>query len=1093
MSRIIILALLVSVWLPAAAPVTVTEGTVTIPTYVAGAAEKNPLFFTGRTYQGAKGMVYPYPMYDTLSDEKVNKNYKQVCLENEYVKVCVLPEIGGRIFEAVDKTNGYNFFYKQSVIKPALIGMIGAWISGGVEWNIPHHHRASSFLPVLYKKEEHPDGAKTVWVGEMELRDRLRWAIGLTLRPASSVLEADVRALNTTPFAHSILYFANVAVHTNNDYQIVFPPKTQWATQHAKREFIEWPTGKSVYNGIDYTKNVDLTMWKNHPSSVSMFCWNDDEDFIAGYDHGKQAGTMHVADRFQVPGKKFFTWGTGPSGRLWDNILSDTDGPYLELMVGAWSDNQPDYSWLEPYEAKQTNQYWYPYRAIGAAKNATRDAAVNMESRDGKLFLGFYSTTAWPQAKAVLTRAGKEVWSKTIAIDPAKAFTETIDLKPLPPVTELRASLIAGGRTLVSWQPEPLVKLSKPPAVVPPAEPSKMKTTEDLLLAGRRLEQFHNPSVEPDPYYREALKRDPTDSRANTAMGLLELKRGRFPEAEKLLRAAVDKVTYNHTRPKDGEPLYYLGVALKMQGKLDEAENWLQRAAWSYAWQSASYFQLAEIAGLRKDFEGAVKLSKRSQVTNAWNTRALHLEATIHSRMNRGPQASEAASKIRAIDPLDPRGGSFRDLTEISKDFPSEGLEVLASTIAAGLDVEANVLVDMLPVKSPMMLYWRGYLIEKTGNLETAKVHYKRAAEMPIDLVFPFQIEMIAPLKAAIAANPKDSRAPYYLGLLMFDRDPDYAVKLWQQAVANDPKLAMALRNLSVAYTREDNGVPKAIAALEQAIASDPNQPLWLYELDRLYEFSQKPVAERMALFDKHRKAAEGRDDAMSRVVQNLILSGRADEAVEIMKKRHFHLWEGGARFSLTDAWTDSMLMRGHKKFAAKDYAGALADYKAAIEYPTTLEATRSYRGSRAPEVFYFAGLAQEALGDKAAAQKSWRESASALIGTEDNPHPTVDSGAALLYYQAQSLEKLGQAARAKAVYQSLLDAASQALSRRQQGTDFFAKFGERTSPQMRQAMAYYISGLGKLGLQQTAAAKADFQKAVDLNHYLVDATRRLN
>ncbi len=664
------IALLTSVCLSAAAPVTVTEATVTIPTYVSGPAEKNPLFYTGRTYQGAKGLVYPYPMYDMLSDTKEPKAYKQVCLENEYVKVCVLPELGGRIFEAVDKTNGYNFFYKQSVIKPALIGMIGAWISGGVEWNIPHHHRASSFLPVLYRKQENPDGSKTVWVGEMELRDRMRWAIGLTLRPGSSVLEADVRALNTTPFAHSILYFANVAVHTNDDYQIVFPPKTQYATQHAKREFVDWPTGKSIYNGIDYSKNVDVTMWKNHPSSVSMFCWNDDEDFLAGYDHGKQAGTMHVADRFQVPGKKFFTWGTGPSGRLWDNILSDTDGPYLELMVGAWSDNQPDYSWLEPYEAKATTQFWYPFRSIGAAKNATRDAAVNMEERAGKVFLGFHSTAAWPQAKAVLTRNGKEIWSKTIAIDPAKSFTETITLDGPLNLTEVKAALIAGGRTLVSWQPEAFKKMSQPPAVEPPVAPAQMKTTEDLLLAGRRLEQFHNPSSEPDPYYQEALKRDPTDSRANTAMGLLELKRGRFAEAEKLLRAAVAKVDLQPHTPKDGEPLYYLGVALKMQGKLDEAENWLQRSAWAYAWQSPAYFQLAEIAGLRGDPEGAIRLSKRSQVTNAWNTRALHLEATIHSRMGRGPQAAEAAAKIRSIDPIDPRGGNFNELVEVSKSFP---------------------------------------------------------------------------------------------------------------------------------------------------------------------------------------------------------------------------------------------------------------------------------------------------------------------------------------------------------------------------------------------------------------------------------------
>jgi hypothetical protein len=170
-------------------------------------------------------------------------------------------------------------------------------------------------------------------------------------------------------------------VHTNNDYQIIFPPKTQWVTQHAKREYAKWPVADSIYNGIDFRKGVEVSWWKNHPSSISMFCVNDEEDFIAGYDHGKQAGTMHVADHHQAPGKKFFTWGTGPSGRMWNNILSDTDGPYLELMVGAWSDNQPDYSWMQPYEAKSVKQYWYPFRGIGGAK-AMELAGITRKTAD---------------------------------------------------------------------------------------------------------------------------------------------------------------------------------------------------------------------------------------------------------------------------------------------------------------------------------------------------------------------------------------------------------------------------------------------------------------------------------------------------------------------------------------------------------------------------------------------------------------------------------------------------------------------------------------------------------------------------------------
>ena len=183
----------------AAAPVKIWEQDIVIPTYPIGPAEPNPMFYFGRVYQGARGAIYPYPLYDKLTDKKEDKTYKAVYLENEYVKICVLPELGGRIFEAVDKTNNYDFFYRQHVIKPSLIGMLGSWISGGVEWNVPHHHRASSFMLVQHKVEESADGSKTVWVGELELRHRMRWAIGLTLRPGRSYLEASFRLLNRTP------------------------------------------------------------------------------------------------------------------------------------------------------------------------------------------------------------------------------------------------------------------------------------------------------------------------------------------------------------------------------------------------------------------------------------------------------------------------------------------------------------------------------------------------------------------------------------------------------------------------------------------------------------------------------------------------------------------------------------------------------------------------------------------------------------------------------------------------------------------------------------------------------------------------------
>ena len=281
------------------------ESPLRVPTYPVGPAEPNPMFYAGREYQGAQGPVYPYPLLDRLLDQREDRAYRALWLENEYLKISVLPEIGGRIFSAQDKTDGYDFFYRQRVIKPALIGMLGAWISGGVEWNVFHHHRATSFMPVQSAITENADGSRTVFVGETEWRQRMRWVVGLTVRPGRSYVEATVRMTNRTPLVHSMLYFSNPAVHTNESYQVIFPPDVDWATFHAKTDFAPWPFARGPFVGRDFAPGTDLSLWKNHPYPISFFVYRSGSDFLAGYDHGRRAGVVHVADRDTMPGKKF--------------------------------------------------------------------------------------------------------------------------------------------------------------------------------------------------------------------------------------------------------------------------------------------------------------------------------------------------------------------------------------------------------------------------------------------------------------------------------------------------------------------------------------------------------------------------------------------------------------------------------------------------------------------------------------------------------------------------------------------------------------------------------------------------------------------
>ena len=287
------------------------EQDITIPTYRTGEPEKDPIFYSGRSYQGAKGPVYPYPLLDKLSDVKVDRKYHAVFLENPYVQFSILPELGGRMFSGQDRGNGYDFLYRQHVIKPALIGMIGAWISGGIEWDIPHHHRATTFMPVAYRLVENADGSKTVWLGEIERRHRMKWLVGLTLFPDKSYLKATVKLFNRTPLAHSLLYFANVAVQANADYQVIFPPATRYGTQHGKSEFVHWPIGRGVYGGLDRS-GVDVSWWKNLPTPVSIFAWNHEDDFFGGYDHGKTGRLAIIADHHVAPGQEVLRLGQRP-------------------------------------------------------------------------------------------------------------------------------------------------------------------------------------------------------------------------------------------------------------------------------------------------------------------------------------------------------------------------------------------------------------------------------------------------------------------------------------------------------------------------------------------------------------------------------------------------------------------------------------------------------------------------------------------------------------------------------------------------------------------------------------------------------------
>jgi tetratricopeptide (TPR) repeat protein len=1104
----------------AAGAVKVWEEKVTIPTYLIGQPDPNPQFYFGGNSQGAQHRIYPYPAYDNLTTEKKDKAYTMVYLENEYIKIGILPELGGKIFEAIDKTNGYDFIYHQHVIKPALISLLGAWLSGGIEWDLPHHHRATSFLPMQYKVEENPDGSKTVWIGELELRDRMEWTVGVTVRPGKSYFEAAFRMINRTPVPTSMLSFSNVAVHVDDTYQVIYPPSTQFVTYHGKVSFTTWPIATTKFNGSDFTAGVDVSWYKNHPTANSMFAWNYQDDFMAGYDHGKNAGIMSIADHNVVPGKKFWTWGDGPVGHQEDHLLTDSDGPYIELMVGAYSDNQPDYSWLQPYEVREWSQYWYPFRDIGGVKKANTDAAVNLEVKDGKATVSFYSTEARPSATVTLKLKDQVLMSQKIAISPDHAFVKVVDLPSGTDEHDLRAAIEADGRELVAYSPIRLEKQAMPPAVVPPLAPADVKTNEQLYLAGLRMEQFHAPgAADPDAYWQEALRRDPGDIRVNTVLGIDAIKGGRFADAERYLRKALERDTASYTSPKDGEPIYYLGVALKAQGKPDEASAQLNKSTWSAAWRSPGYFALAEIASTRGDFEAALTYDQHALEANSLNVRALALRSALLRHTGHNDGALAVVKAIGGIDPLDVQGMAEKWLASESTanaaplvstvtKFPATELELAAEYMDAGLWQDGTKLLTHLvsaaPDKagvSPLVYYYLAYFSGQMHQADKVLEYDQLAEKASPDYVFPFQMEMIAVLDDAMRGNPSDSRAPYYLGNLLFDWQPQQAQALWEKSASLGADFPVVYRNLALVYTRQGNQRDKALAALEKAVQFGGNA-MALSDLDKLYEENGVPPEKRLAVMETHQSVVN-RDEVIAREINLDIFAGKPDAAIQLLQSRFFRAWEGGGRFSLGDSWINANLTRGHQHMAAKQYAQALADYQAALEIPSNLQEASGNITSRKNEIQYWIGTAYDAMGDSAKARAAWTDASAAPPSDAENARKGAvysghfDNGSmggisagvrveqATAYYQARALEKLGQSGRAKALYTALVDTGEKELR------------SALTAPTATQrtlaADSHYLIGLGQVGLNNKERAKEEFALALKVSPDHYAAMRALN
>jgi tetratricopeptide (TPR) repeat protein len=1020
--------------------VKVWEEPVVMRTYMPAMPDRNPLFLEKRVYQGSSGRVYPLPVVDRVETEPKDHSWRAVHLENEYIRMMVLPQIGGRIHVGLDKLNGYDFFYRQNVIKPALVGLAGPWVSGGVEFNWPQHHRPATFMPVEVEIERGTDGSVTVWCSDHDPMCRMKGMHGLCLYPDKAYLELRVRLYNRTMDTQTFLWWANAAVHVNEKYQSFFPKDVRFAADHARRAITEYPLSFGKYYGVDYGKRArlgvpeeespanyvpdgsfppdDLGWYANIPVPTSYMIAGSRGDFSGGYDHKRNAGMVAAANHHIAPGKKQWTWGNHEFGYAWDRSLTDTDGPYIELMAGAYTDNQPDFSFLAPGETKTFSQFWYPIREIGVPDHANTDAALRVEKVPGGIEVHLQVTRRFPQSIVKCCVGGKEIDRWQGDLTPETPFHYVFSV---PDGAENAEVLLEHAQSVVLRYATAEIEAAEPPSIATePALPEAVIDNDELFLIGLHLEQYRHPTRYPETYWREAIRRDPGDSRANNAMGRWHMRRGEFNEAEQYLRLSIARLTQRNPNPYDGEPHYNLGLTLLYLQRPDEAYRSLYKSTWNAAWRGPAYHRLAEIDCRRHEWKLALEHIDRSLRADADNLNARNLKAIVLRNLDRESEAGACLEATRALDPLDIFS---RYLT--TGESPEDGqqrLDLNFDLLRAGL-LKDSLLVLSAPhsaVKdgtAPLLLYARAHVLDKLGRHDEACGFYKKAAAADSDYVFPSRLEEMLLLQDAILANPRDARAPYYLGNLLYDRRRHIpAILLWERVTELDPAFPTAWRNLGFGYFNVLHDRERALDAFRRARELAPEDARILYEYDQLLKRTGEPLDRRLTMLQQYPALVEKRDDLSIEVASLLNSSGNPEGALQMLLSRHFQPWEGGEGLVLAQ-YVRAHLLLSQRSLLQEDALTALQHLHQASSPPTTLSEAKHLLMNTSM-IDYWCGVAYAQLSDMQSADLYFER---ASRHREDFQQMQVQEVSETTFWSAMALERLGRHDEARALFEKIL------------------------------------------------------------------------
>lgn len=991
--------------------VEIREEQLELPTYVWGAPDPNPPFQRSGTWT-----IYPYPLLDDIGEQARSVAYRALVVENEYLRVVVLPELGGRIFSAQDKASGEELFYRNNVVKPGLIALRGVWISGGVEWNFPRGHTVTTLSPVDARMMEEDDGSAVIWVGDVERVYRMGWAVGIRLRPGAAFLETEIRLTNHTDLPHPYYFWANAAVSARDDMRLVYPGTRAFTWRDAN---VQWP----VHQGRDLSRHTAF------PGANDVFLLDSLEDFFGVYYEERDFGLVHYADVHECVGKKLFTWGTAHHGKVWSAALSDGDGPYCEVQSGRFL-HQGMWRIMQPHWNESWREWWYPVKGTGGFTRANTEAAVRVASSNGSVECAAAVTRPQPGATVQVLLDGRSLRQERVDLAPDRPLRMEMPLERAEGGEVTMVLLDRAGRELIRY-----TEGQRPRTAVVRDEPHRpegeQRTAGELLRRALRAEERADPEGAAD-LYREALENDPACLEAVIALGRIAIERGGQDAVPMLERAAT------HV-PQSLEAAYYLGVALARAGRDTEADRELRRAARGPGLAHAAWVEVGLIRMRHGSFEGAAEAFRMSLRYQPEEPKARAMLGAALRRCGRPVEAVEAleagepsCAVDRAVlaehhfcaEALGHPRIAARRLRQLGDVMPKESdpwLEVAVVYGAAGLLEEGRNLLEWAvkrvpgAKRCPLIHYLLSHWLNLMGEPERAEEVRRRAGTLSAHLVFPHHWELESALRDALMREPEDSLAHYLLGTLLYSQGRrEEGIAEWEAARAGMDGFSVLHRNLGRGYWRVQGDLDAAEREYRRGFEANPADVRLLLEFNDVMRERGLAAQERLAVLDAAAPSAQRRGTVAAQQILCCIELERWDRAVELLRTHTFHRWE--MEFRMRGIYLEVFLERGIARFDRGDLQGAREDFESALEYPMNVRIGRPPKPADA-RAHWCAGVACEALGDLDAAVQHWKAAAE-----ESYHHP----GKELAIYHALSLKKVGRDEEADALLAEALELAQQ-------------------------------------------------------------------